>query len=193
MDKQVELALLKWPNVPHCYGWLGLDARGQWRMRDQQVQQQGGLGSKIANRTLRDFISRNYQCDDSGRYFFQNGPQRVYVELQATPHIAHADPQTGWTLHTGAAITACDAVWLTSEGNFILHAVDVCAQIDDRDLAQALLAIELNGTPASEQQLLDWLADPGPGLSFLIQGQRVAITPFSLATVPFVKNPQPDS
>ncbi|MEG1326098.1 MAG: DUF2946 family protein, partial [Janthinobacterium sp.] len=34
MDDLVKQALAKWPNVPHCYGWLGLDARGHWRMRD---------------------------------------------------------------------------------------------------------------------------------------------------------------
>jgi len=30
MDEIVDAALKKWPNVPHCYGWLGLDARGAW-------------------------------------------------------------------------------------------------------------------------------------------------------------------
>ena len=32
MDDIVKQALAKWPNVPHCYGWLGLDARGNWYM-----------------------------------------------------------------------------------------------------------------------------------------------------------------
>ena len=26
MDEIVKQAMAKWPNVPHCYGWLGLDA-----------------------------------------------------------------------------------------------------------------------------------------------------------------------
>ena len=30
MDDIVKQAMAKWPNVPHCYGWLGLDARGNW-------------------------------------------------------------------------------------------------------------------------------------------------------------------
>ena len=30
MDDIVKAALKKWPNVPHCYGWLALDARGDW-------------------------------------------------------------------------------------------------------------------------------------------------------------------
>jgi hypothetical protein len=28
MDDIVKAALLKWPNVPHCTGWLALDGRG---------------------------------------------------------------------------------------------------------------------------------------------------------------------
>ena len=34
MDDIVKQALAKWPNVPNCYGRLGLDARGNWYMRD---------------------------------------------------------------------------------------------------------------------------------------------------------------
>ena len=38
MDDIVKQALAKWPNVPDCYGWLGLDARGHWYLRDDAVQ-----------------------------------------------------------------------------------------------------------------------------------------------------------
>ena len=38
MDEIVRAAIAKWPNVPHCYGWLALDARGNWRMRDERCQ-----------------------------------------------------------------------------------------------------------------------------------------------------------
>ena len=41
MDDIVKAAIAKWPNVPHCYGWLGLDARGNWYMRDDQAQAAG--------------------------------------------------------------------------------------------------------------------------------------------------------
>ena len=41
MDDIVKQALAKWPNVPHCYGWLGLDARGNWYMRDDRTQAAG--------------------------------------------------------------------------------------------------------------------------------------------------------
>lgn len=198
MDEQVRRALAKWPNVPHCYGWLGLDARGAWRMRDQRTQELGWLGSKITNAALRDFINRNYLADALGRYFFQNGPQRVYVELQSTPYIAHSDPQRGWVLHTNVVLTKCDAVWMTGEGSLILQSDAVLAQIDDRDMLDALAYICLNGQPASDEQVVTWLeaSQAAEKLTFLFQQQPIPIGQASLAelarTHPFVRQPEPD-
>ncbi len=91
MDDIVKAALAKWPRVPHCYGWLALDARGQWFMRDERIQAAGPFpaikGSRIDHDKLLAFIQRNYECDDAGCWFFQNGPQRVYVELEITPWV----------------------------------------------------------------------------------------------------------
>lgn len=95
MDDIVKQAMAKWPNVPDCYGWLGLDARGNWYMRDDNAQALGGFasgeigakGSRLLHEKLIDFIQRNYSADAQGQWFFQNGPQRVYVELEATPQV----------------------------------------------------------------------------------------------------------
>jgi hypothetical protein len=92
MDEQVLRSLIKWPNVPDCFGWLALDRRGQWRMRDEFAQQNKLPGQVITHRSLNEFISRNYACDSLGRYFFQNGPQRVFITLDATPWIARITP-----------------------------------------------------------------------------------------------------
>ena len=193
MDKQVQLAMVKWPNVPDCYGWLGLDARGCWRMRDQQVQDQGATGSKISNAALRGFINRNYLSDGQGRYFFQNGPQRVYVELQATPFIAHFDPVTRWTLHTGTVLTTVDNVWMTDEGILIFQSGAYLAQLDDRDMASALSHIYFNEQLASDEKILAWLTHPDESLTFLIDGHYVPVKLASLvelaASIPFVSSP----
>lgn len=105
MDDLVKAALKKWPNVPDCRGWLGLDARGNWYMRDDRAQAAGPFpaskGSRIAHDRLRSFIERNYAVDPNGCWFFQNGPQRVYVELEATPWI--------WRLEAESALDAADA------------------------------------------------------------------------------------
>jgi len=92
MDEQVLRSLTKWPNVPACYGWLALDRRGQWRMRDEFIQQNNLPGTVIVHQALNEFISRNYACDTEGRYFFQNGPQRVFITLDATPWIVRMIP-----------------------------------------------------------------------------------------------------
>lgn len=80
MDDQVLRSLMKWPNVPDCFGWLALDRRSLWRMRAEFTQQQ-----VIQHAALNDFVARNYACDELGRYFFQNGPQRVFITLDVTP------------------------------------------------------------------------------------------------------------
>jgi len=104
MDNNVLRSLIKWPNVPHCFGWLALDRRGQWRMRDEYAQENKLPGNPIKHATLNDFISRNYACDTSGRYFFQNGPQRVFITLDVTPWVARIIPgETGMQL-----LTQCD-------------------------------------------------------------------------------------
>ncbi|WP_025602360.1 DUF2946 family protein [Burkholderia sp. WSM2230] len=87
MDDIVKQALAKWPNVPSCTGWLMLDRRGQWRMRDEAAQASGSPGVPIRHEALLGFINRNYECDERGQWFFQNGPQRVYVELGYTPWV----------------------------------------------------------------------------------------------------------
>jgi hypothetical protein len=92
MDEQVLRSLIKWPNVPDCFGWLALDRRGQWRMRDEFAQQHKLPGQVITHSSLNEFISRNYACDKQGRYFFQNGPQRVFITLDATPWIVRITP-----------------------------------------------------------------------------------------------------
>jgi hypothetical protein len=87
MDVSVLNALAKWPNVPDCFGWLALDARGQFRMRNDFAQANGLPGDVVRHDALRAFMYRNYACDVQGRWFFQNGAQRVYVELESTPWV----------------------------------------------------------------------------------------------------------
>ncbi|HEY1607831.1 MAG TPA: DUF2946 family protein [Paraburkholderia sp.] len=87
MDEIVKQALARWPNVPHCTGWLRLDARGNWRMRDEAAQARNAPGTPIRHEALIGFINRNYERDERGQWFFQNGPQRVYVELEYTPWV----------------------------------------------------------------------------------------------------------
>ena len=183
MDELVKQALAKWPNVPHCYGWLGLDARGHWRMRDQQAQQQQLPGDKIAHAALLGFIDRNYDHDDRGCWFFQNGPQRVYVNLEATPYIARSDPQHGFVLQTGVPLAAIDAAWLCDNGALILRNDHIVAQVDDRDMAQVLASLRLDGQLAGDEALLAWLEERWGKLTLLHDGTEIAVQPLAYASV----------
>ena len=109
MDDIVRQAMVKWPNVPDCFGWLALDNRGDWYMRDDRIQAQGLFptpkGSRLQHEKLIAFIGRNYAADERGRWYFQNGPQRVYVELETCPWVIrlHRPSQTPLQIstHTG--------------------------------------------------------------------------------------------
>ncbi|ALL62990.1 Protein of unknown function (DUF2946) [Paraburkholderia caribensis MBA4] len=123
MDDIVKQALAKWPNVPHCTGWLLLDRRGNWRMRDEAAQAAGAPGEPIRHTALLGFINRNYEADETGQWFFQNGPQRVYVELGYTPFVvrlARDDlSETLMLTDQGGAAFEPAAAYLDDEGGIL--------------------------------------------------------------------------
>ena len=175
MDDIVKQAMAKWPNVPHCYGWLALDARGNWRMRDEAAQRANAPGDKLTNPALVGFINRNYGHDGKGNWYFQNGPQRVYVNLEATPFIARTDPSQGFVLQTGQPMPDIEGVFMTEAGAVVLQAGEVVAQLDDRDVAQVLARMELAGRPASIEAILAWLEDDAEALSLALGERQVRV------------------
>ncbi|MEP7282510.1 MAG: DUF2946 family protein [Rubrivivax sp.] len=154
MDPIVEAALKKWPNVPHCYGWLALDARGDWYMRDDRIRAAGPFprvkGSRILHDKLRAFIERNYAADERGCWFFQNGPQRVYVELAAAPFVwrLQANPDEGAGVapavhaHTGAPAAAVHDTWLDDAGRLFLRTSLGFGLVHTQDVAVAADVVE---------------------------------------------------
>lgn len=161
MDDIVKQALAKWPNVPACYGWLGLDTRGRWYLRDDAVQAAGPFpqsrGSLLQHEKLIDFIERNYEQDAQGQWFFQNGPQRVYVELECAPWVWRVEPDFSLRTHTGAKAVALDClqdefgrIFLPSTiGVGLVHTLDMGLVADAVDQGiwspQAALNSELPG------------------------------------------------
>ena len=134
MDDIVKDAMAKWPDVPAVYGWLGLDRRGNWLIK----------GDRISNPMLAEFISRNYERDDAGRWFFQNGPQRVFVALDYTPFVYRLAEDSGRNSppriesHTGRVVNRVNSAWIDETGIVLLATEHGIGMIDDRDLARLL-------------------------------------------------------
>lgn len=124
MDAYVIRAMARWPDVPAVYGWLALDRRGDWRIK----------GERVGHRKAVDFINRNYAADEWGRWFFQNGPQRVFVQLEYTPWVYRLDANEALCTQTGGRVERIDGVYLDDEGNLLLDAAKGVGVVDDRDL-----------------------------------------------------------
>jgi hypothetical protein len=175
MDEIVKAALKKWPDVPHVYGWLALDARGDWWLRDERAQAAGPFpqvrGSRIEHAMLKAFIERNYEHDARGCWYFQNGPQRVYVALEAAPWVwrveASGDGPPSITSHTGLPARAQSA-WTDEAGRLFLatelglglvHTLDMDAASDA--VASGAWKPE-HATVAQLQRRFGFVTDPQP-------------------------------
>jgi hypothetical protein len=124
MDEIVQRAMAKWPNVPAVFGWLALDLRGQWRIRQEP----------ISNPLMVEFIGRNYGHDEHGRWFFQNGPQRVFVALAYAPWVLRTNTHGRLVTHTGRTVESVQAAWMDRKGIIVLETEHGAAVVDDRDV-----------------------------------------------------------
>ena len=153
MDDLVKAALAKWPNVPACHDWLALDARGDWFMRDERTQRAGPFpqskGSPVRHDKLRAFIHRNYEADPQGAWYFQNGPQRVYVTLEAAPLVWRVDAQGGVQAHTGEPAVVSGA-WVDESGRLFLAAERGFGIVHPQDMVHAADALERGDWPLAE-------------------------------------------
>jgi DUF2946 family protein len=135
MDEIVLRAMQKWPKVPSVYGWLALDRRGNWSIK----------GERIVNPAITEFIGRNYARDDQGRWYFQNGPQKVFVSLAYTPFVFRTQRDSARTLnlvaHTGIAVDDLREAFLDEVGALLVNPGCGVGLIDDRDLPEILSSL----------------------------------------------------
>jgi hypothetical protein len=156
MDDIVKAAMAKWPNVPAVYGWLALTARGEWKIR----------GEPIDNASIREFIGRNYANDGCGNWFFQNGPQRVFVSIEATPIVYRLDEYGRLQAHTGAHPHELRAAFADGEGRLFLETELGPGLVDSADTVRfAERIVDTHGRPLDERGLERWNA--GQGEAFL--------------------------
>lgn len=160
MDQSVKDALARWPDVPAVYGWLSLDARGRWRLHPQGQSAMGGPGESITNTQILEFINRNYEHDDAGRWFFQNGPQRVFLRLDAAPYVLRlSDDNSSLLTHTNQAVGSVSEWKLDDAGQLYAMTPLGAGIVLDRDLPPLLeKMVTAEGGP-----LLDALEQLSPG------------------------------
>lgn len=145
MDEEVVNASQRWSGVAPVYGWLRLDSRGRWRLirRDRADfdSLRDAQGDPISSPGLIDFIGRNYAPDAEGAWYWQNGPQRVYVALETAPLIYRvlerrdAGPGRALVAHTGYRAECLESVWIDPGMQVFVRTELGPGMVHDQDLA----------------------------------------------------------
>jgi len=190
MDETVLRAMAKWPNVPAVYGWLSLNQRGQWLIKNEL----------IAHPAMVDYIGRNYADDVAGQWYFQNGPQRVFVALALAPLVLRVPYSGQLQTHNGMAVQEIRGAWLDSNGALYLRTNLGPGVMDDRD-AELLTGglADRSGRLLDEDALIASLerlqGGERDGLMLDYLGCRVEVLPIAAAAVAerlgFVREPRP--
>ena len=193
MDEIVLRGMAKWPNVPSVYGWLGLDRRGQWLLK----------GERIPNPLVTEFIGRNYARDERGCWYFQNGPQRVFVNLDYAPFVLRTVNREGDPLelrtHNEKPVSRVDGVWVDESGVLIVESEHGAGTVHDRDLERLVPSlVDASSHPVDEADL-DSLMEAlqrgqAAALWLAIGGSKLKIEPIVSRDVParFRFTPQPE-
>jgi len=117
MDPMVVQAMQRWPNVPHRYGWLGLDARGNWYMRDDTAQAQGAFASGLnpVPRAARSSTTNSSHSSSAttrvtrwGSGTFKTGRSGCMWNWRLTPWVWRVDSMQRICAHDGQ-VTRCPA------------------------------------------------------------------------------------
>lgn len=189
MEDWVLRAMQRWPNVPALFGWLGLDRRGRWLVR----------GEIISHPRIVQVINRNYAADEHGRWFFQNGPQRGFIELQYAPFILRTtEDGSGLVSHSELPVERPSVAYLDETGTMLLQTEHGPGEIAGTELEWVLARLSAKGRPVSEDDIADALSVPSgenTGMVLEISGMRLPVLRLDADEAPrilkFVRNPQP--
>ena len=194
MDEIVIRAIAKWPNVPAVYGWLRLDRRGNWLVKSRTARDGTPVFERISNRAVVEFIGRNYTEDAEHRWYFQNGPQKLFVALDYTPWVYRLDDAgRGFLAHSGAAPRAIEAAFVDDSGSLLLASELGIGVLLDRDLPAVIERLS-DERGRRMENLLEEIAR-GSEARVVLHGKTVTIASIRAADVPrrfgFVLHPAP--
>jgi hypothetical protein len=189
MQDWVIRAMQRWPNVPALFGWLGLDRRGRWLIK----------GEPISHPRIVNTIGQNYMVDAHGRWYFQNGPQRGYIELEYSPFVLRTNENgDGLVTHTGLTVQRANCAFLDEQGAVVLATEHGAGEIVHGDLDWVLQRLTVDNRTLHEDQLVEALVLPSgttTALSLDLNSVSIPVIRLDASEAPlhlgFVRKPQP--
>jgi hypothetical protein len=184
-------AMLRWPNVPACYGWLSLDRRGRWRPARRERSPIAGLRA-LPRPPVR-------ACDQERQPLRPERPAARLCRPRVHP-LGAAPGATGeLETHVGTPVEKIRGAAIDEEGNLLLETADGIALVCDRDLPALHGCLLLaNGMPADDASVLAAMHSvdgEGSPLTLSWRGARVPVRSLRRADVArrhgFVASPQP--
>ncbi|MET0656770.1 MAG: DUF2946 family protein, partial [Steroidobacteraceae bacterium] len=149
MEDWVVRAMKRWPNVPALFGWLKLDRRGRWLIQ----------GEVISHPRIVQAINRNYAADEHGRWHFQNGPQRGYMELEYAPFVLRtSEDGAALVTHTGLVVEQPQTAYLDEQGTMLLQSEHGPGEIAGAELEWVLERLQNNAKAVTEDDIAAALA-----------------------------------
>ncbi len=180
--------MAKWPNVPAVYGWLRLDARGHWWLR----------GGRVDNPEWVDYIQRNYAPDARGAWYFQNGPQKVYADLEVAPWVLRAGADGVLRDQGGGAVGAVRRVLVDEAGRLVFDTSRGAALLDSADLDWVLERLDgADDLEAAVSELFMAASGTTSGLRLRLDHGAVPVARLDGDALPaalgFVRHPAPQA
>lgn len=198
MDESVIASMAQWPDVPDVHGWMSLSERGCWRLHPGADAWRAGQpclppfsqGESIENPQICSFIDRNYASDEHGNWYFQNGPQRVYVRLDAAPYILHTgDTPLSFQTHNGLAVKNVEHWWLDDEGRLYATTNYGAGLVSGRDLPSVAEALRTSNGIDLATALAS--LEPASLERFAVPGRALQLDGYSTLPAIELQAPQP--
>ena len=168
--------------------------------RRREDRQHNGGSSQLHPPTLQ----ARYAHDEQGRWFFQNGPQRVFVSLAYAPYVVSTCPAGSsprLVTHTGSVLEQITGAWIDEDGTIILRWTGGdTGSVSDRDLAEiAAWFTDAAGRPLGDEAVAKAIetraAHGTSGIWLGYGGKRVPVGRVMSDQVPtkfgFVRSPRP--
>jgi hypothetical protein len=154
-------------------------------------------GEAISHPRIIETINRNYGVDEYGRWYFQNGPQRGYVELEYAPYVLRRE-QDGFVTHNGLRVERPTQAIIDDVGTLSLCTEHGLGEIYGGDLDWVLERLSIDDESINEEQIADLLDMPSETQTDAVLAlghDRLPVIRIDSADLPqvvgFIRKPEP--